>query len=279
MRAYPHFFSKLFCEPLMLHAPTRAAFEKFLLARMGAGVAEALPPERPPAGEKARRLARVYERQGSVGIVRIYGAIDKCLSEVEIECWGGCDLADVDRALAQAEADPSIDTVMLEINSPGGSVTGVPETAARIARIRQTKEVHSYTETMACSAAYYLASQADHFTCTPSSIVGSIGVYIALLDESRALELSGLKVNLIKAGKFKAMGASFKELTDEERVMLQTSVDRSWAEFKKATTTLRPVKEADMQGQWFDGSEALARRLVDETTIASADEWAHELSM
>lgn len=279
MRSYPHFAEKLFASPLMLHPPARAGFETYLLQRMGAGsIAEPPPPRRSQADERSRRIQRVYEKRGRLGIVRIFGAIDKSLSELEMECFGGCDLADVDRALAQAAADRTVDTVLLEINSPGGSVTGTPETAIRIAELRKTKEVHAYTETMAASAAYWLASQADHITATPSSTVGSIGVYIALTDESRALEMQGITVNLIKAGALKATGSWFKALEPEEREFLQAGVDRTWADFKKACTSLRRIDEATMQGQWFDGTEAKARGLVDQLTNMNADEYADLLA-
>ncbi|RBP42432.1 signal peptide peptidase SppA [Roseimicrobium gellanilyticum] len=272
MRTLPHFFTKLFAEPLMLHAPARAGFEAYLLGQMSTDASR--PPVRMEGEEKAWRMKRVLEKRGRLAIVRIYGAIDKQLSTLEMECFGGCDLADVDRALAAAEADKSVDTVMLEFNSPGGSVTGVAETAARVANLRKTKEVHAFTETMCCSAATYIASQADHVVVTPSSTNGSIGVYMATLDESRALELAGITVNLMKAGKFKAMGASFKPLEDEERKMMQASVDRIHADFKAAVTSLRRVKPESMEGQWFDGREALACGLVDEITNMSADEYA-----
>jgi signal peptide peptidase SppA len=272
MRTLPHFFSKLFCEPLMLHGPARAGLEAYLLGQMSADAAQ--HPARLEGEEKAWRMKRVYEKRGRLAIVRIFGAIDKQLSTLEMECFGGCDLADIDRALSAAEADRSIDTVMLEINSPGGSVTGVAETATRVANLRKTKEVHSFTETMCCSAATYIASQADHVVVTPSSTNGSIGVYMATLDQSRALELSGITVNLMKAGRFKAMGASFKPLEDEERKMMQASVDRIHVDFKAAVTSLRRVKPEAMEGQWFDGREALACGLVDEITNMSADEYA-----
>jgi protease-4 len=262
----------------MLHTPARLAFEQYLLQRMEQAGSDAIQPARANTNEATRRMQRVFEKRSNLGIVRVYGAIDKGLSELEMECFGGCDLADVDRALAAAESDTSINTVLLEMNTPGGSVVGVPETAARIARLRQRKEVHAFTETMCCSAGIYLASQADHFACTPSATVGSIGVYMAMVDQTRAMEMAGLKVNLMKAGKFKAMGSSFKELTDEERALLQAEVDKIHKDFKAAVTTLRAVKDADMQGQWFNGTEAKARNIVDEVTFKNADEWAAELA-
>lgn len=297
MKALPHLFAKLFASPLMLHAPARSALEHGLLSHMGIGASVGvLPMQAGPVGTPGRpieqwmewhqdmkatkeqlRLDDVLTIIGAVAIVKIHGVIDKVLTQFEMDCYGGCDLEDVDKALAIVAADPKIRYVVLYIHSPGGSVTGTPETAQRVAHLRQTKEVHAYTSTLCCSAAYYIASQADVITAAPSAWVGSIGVYMALLDETRALEMEGLKVELIKAGRLKAMGASFKPVTDEERTFLQASVDRTWAEFKKASTALRPLAEEDMQGQAFDGASALERKLVDQTTAMNLDEYVSEL--
>lgn len=293
MKALPHLFAKLFASPLMLHAPARSALEHGLLTHMGlVGGAGVVPLQAGPVGEPGKpmeswlqyhqdvkateeklRLDDVLTIVGPVAVVKIHGVIDKVLTQFEMNCYGGCDLADVDKALAIAAADPRVRYVVLDIHSPGGSVTGTPETALRVAALRQSKEVHAYTSTLCCSAAYYIASQADVITAAPSAWVGSIGVYMALLDETRALEMEGLKVELIKAGRLKAMGASFKALTDEERVFLQASVDRTWKEFKTVATALRPIAEEDMQGQSLDGTSAVERKLVDQTTAMNLDEY------
>lgn len=275
MRTFPHLFGKLFASPLMIHEPARTGFENALLANMGVVPQQNAIVE--TGGNRAARIENVYQKFGRLAVVKIHGAIDKVLTQFEMDCYGGCDLADVDTALALAEADPQIDTVLLDIHSPGGSVTGTPETAARIARMREKKEIHAFTSTLCCSAAYYIASQADVIAAAPSATVGSIGVYLAIIDQTRALEMEGIKVELIKAGRLKAMGASFKPVTDEERKILQAGVDRIHADFRKAVTTLRKVGNEDMEGQWFDGTEAHSKKLVDVLTSESIDEYASRL--
>lgn len=290
MKTYPHLLAKLYATPLLLRTPERIAFEQVMQAHMfgGANTQGIGEPGRPmqdlledikdyDATKEQLRIEKVYKKFSNVAVVKIHGAIDKVLTQFEMDCYGGCDLADVDKALALAEADPKIDTVILDIHSPGGSVTGTPETAARVARMREVKEIHAYTATMCCSAAYYIASQADRIVSAPSACVGSIGVYMAIIDQTRQLENEGIAVELIKAGRLKAMGASFKKLTDEERELLQASVDRIHKDFKAAVTTLRKVKDEDMQGQWFDGTEAHTKGLVDEITELSIDEYAASL--
>lgn len=301
MKAYPHLAAKLLASPLMLRAIERESFisQFFEISRAGGVVlrdSQRPMPQAGPVGTPGRPLERVIQmnqdwkatqRQmrvddvltvyGNVAVVKIHGVIDKVISQFDIDCYGGCDLNDVDSALAMAAENPKVDTIVLDIHSPGGSVTGTPETAARVAALRETHEIHAYTSTLCCSAAYYIASQADRITAAPSACVGSIGVYIALLDETKWLENEGLKVELIKAGRLKAMGASWKELTDEERELMQAEVDSIHADFRKACTTLRAIDTESMEGQWFDGKQGKAKKLVDQLTNASLDEYVSDL--
>lgn len=302
MKIYPRLFSKLFCQPVMITEPVRYALEAALLGRMGLSHRGRAPAQlhednpdldgtddettsAPPPGDW--RVARIYQTFGSVAVVELAGVIDKHISDFEMECYGGCDVSDFDRALSQAAADPAIEKIVLTINSPGGSVTGVPESAARVAALTAQKEVHAFVDSMACSAAYYIASQADHIAAAPSAVLGSIGVYMTLVDATRAAEMEGYKIELITAGKFKAMGSPFKPLTDEERAMLQASVIELHTDFKAAVKTGRraatergghqTVADSAMEGQWFDGKKALGARLVDELTGRSLDEYVAAL--
>jgi signal peptide peptidase SppA len=283
MKGYPHLAAKLFASPLMLHPPVRHNFARQLISFMEAGGVAHVQPSPQAESDRERRQQRrvnnVYEKIGSVALIRFHGVVDKRISDFDMDCYGGLDLDDVDAALSRAGSDPGVSRVVLDFHSPGGSVTGTPETAARVAALREKKEVHAFISTLCCSAAYFVASQADKITAAPSATVGSIGVYTFILDETAALEAEGIKVEFIKAGKFKGIGASFKPLTDEERAMLQGEVDRIWKDFKTACTTLRDIDEDDMQGQWFDGTSAKARKLVDETTNQTLDEYVSGLLM
>lgn len=285
MKTYAHLFAKLFAQPLMLHAPVRQSFENALLARMqGDSIPVALPAaDTGEIGAKIKdrkreyRMASIYATYGNVAVVKIHGVIDKVISDFDMECYGGCDLQDIDNALAQAANDPRITHVVLDIHSPGGSVVGVKETAARIAALRATKEVHAYVAGMACSAGYYLASQADIISAGESAVVGSIGVYIAVLDASRWYAEEGLEVQVLKAGEYKTMGAQWRALTDKEREYLQASVDACYADFKAAVTALRSVDDATMQGQWMSAQAGREQGLVDQLTGATLDEYVAAL--
>jgi signal peptide peptidase SppA len=283
MKIYPHLFAKLFAQPVLVLPAVRDHLERELLGRMGVTTPKPKAyddyddgPAKAPetrAESTQRRMNAIMETYGSVAVIRIEGVIDKAMSDAELDCYGGCDLNDVCNAISEIQGNALIDTVVFYFNTPGGSAIGVAETAERIAALRDDYEVHAFFDVQCCSAGMWLASQADWVACLPSAIGGSIGVYMALLDQTKALEMDGLKVNLIKSGRLKAMGASFKELTDEERSLLQKQCDDLYAEFKTAVTSVRSVGPEAMQGQSMSGKDALAANLVDEVCNCTLDEY------
>ena len=163
-------------------------------------------------------------------------------------------------------ADDSVRGIMLMIDSPGGTVGGVPELASVVAEARQSKRIVAYVDGMACSAAYWIASQADEIVVSESASVGSVGVYLPMLDSSRAMEMSGLKQQVIKSGIFKGMGLPGTSLTPEQLSFLQQSVTSLHDDFMQAVNSGRgrKLKPDDMQGQDFSGRDAVARGFADE---------------
>ncbi len=284
MKTYPHLFAKLFNKPLLVLPSVAQHLQRELIARTdGSAVAIAhVGDDHPLAAEPRsesgkRRMIAILETFGDVAVININGIIDKSISDFDMDCYGGCDLNDINNALSYADSRPDISRVVLNLVTPGGSATGVPETGARLATLRSTKELHAYIDNQCCSAGYWLASQCDIIACAPSAVTGSIGVYMALLDQTKQLEMEGLKVNLIKSGRLKAMGASFKELTDEERAILQREVSMLHDQFKAACTSIRNISNESMEGQHFTGADAKDLGLVDVLTSQSLDEYVSSL--
>lgn len=267
---YPRLISKLFFQPVMITVPARHAIEQALEAHFSGAVPamQTMRQESEGGRPPTERVKRIYERRGNLGVIRIDGIIDKHVSLYELDCYGGCDLDDVDAAIEAARADDGVSQVLLTINSPGGSATGVPETAQRLARLRKEKDVTVFGDSQICSAAIYIASQADEIVITQSTDVGSIGTYMALLDLTRRMEMEGMAMNLIKAGKFKAMGAPWKKLEEEERAIFQGQVDQLNESFIAAVSSGRPGAERDaMEGQTFMGGRALDVGLADDMAL------------
>jgi signal peptide peptidase SppA len=197
-------------------------------------------------------------------IIPVKGVIGKNLSELESLC-GCCDIHDVEEMLEECERDTSIKTIILDIDSPGGTSVGVPELANRIKNC--SKEVISFTGNECCSAAYWLGSQASKFYATPSSSVGSIGVYIAFPDCSEAFKMEGVKMDVIKSGTYKGAGIPGTSLDENQRKMLQQEVSDIHADFKEAVKSVRTfVEDSSMEGQMFSGKRGAEAGLVTSLT-------------
>ncbi len=199
---------------------------------------------------------------GKLGVIYVTGIIGQHLSGMEMGC-GGYDLAALNASLDEMEADPRVESVLLVMNTPGGTVTGVPEAAARVRDF--SKPVSAFTDSMSASAGYWIASQADRVFITPSAEYGSIGVYSAVVDESAAWAKEGFKLELMKAGKHKAAGIAGLPLSDEDKALIQGEVDELYTEFKGAVSARRKaVSDGAMQGQMFRGQKAVDAGLADE---------------
>jgi protease-4 len=253
MKHFPQIISKVYEQPWLITPAKHRAIQRLITAHMdGHGMDM---PEKDDE-EEDEEIAM----DGGTAIIPVHGIIGKHLSMLETMC-GGCDLDGVSQMLDVAGADKSVKRVLLDFRTPGGTVTGIPELARKIANY--SKPTLAFTDSECCSAGYWLASQCGQFYATESSNVGSVGVYMALLDESRALENEGIKINAIKAGEFKLAGASFKPLSETERAMFQSGVDKLHAQFKDAVLRNREIDTSCLEGQCFDGDAAVANGMVD----------------
>ena len=193
-------------------------------------------------------------------VIPVKGVIGKNLSELESLC-GSCDIHDVEEMIEDCERDPSISTIIFDIDSPGGTSVGVPELANRIRNCK--KATISFTSSEACSAAYWIGSQSESFYATPSSTVGSVGVYIAYPDCSEAYKMEGVRMDVIKSGLYKGAGLPGTSLDANQRKMLQDEVNEIHGDFKAAVKAVRSfVDDASMEGQTFSGAKAAAAGLV-----------------
>jgi signal peptide peptidase SppA len=198
--------------------------------------------------------------QNGVGIIPVVGVIGKGLSPLE-KMMGASDVNDLADAVDAFAANPEVEKVAFQISSPGGTVTGVEELANKIRGLG--KPTLAYTDSEMASAAYWLGSAADRVVSSPSATVGSIGVYIAIPDYSAAAEMAGIKMVVIKSGKFKGAGIEGTSLNADQIENLQASVDTIHGEFKDAVNMKRKMVKAEaMEGQTFSGKQAAAQGLV-----------------
>ena len=200
-----------------------------------------------------------------VAVVSLRGAISPRSSFLMALFGGGSgSLAQFVTDLSGAAADDEVKSIIIDIDSPGGIVDQVPETAAKMREIREAsgKPIVAIANTMACSAAYWLASQADEVVVTPSGELGSIGVYSLHRDVSVAAEQAGIKHTLIHAGKYKVEGNPYEPLSDEALSAEQDVVDDYYGMFISDVATGRGVKAKDVREGYGEGRSLTAERAV-----------------
>jgi len=205
-------------------------------------------------------VPKAYIAEDGTGVIPIAGVIGKSLSPLE-KMTGAVDVSDIAETIDEYSMNPQVTRIAFQVSSPGGTVTGVEELANKVRNI--AKPTMSYTDTEMASAAYWVAAAADKVVASPSSTVGSIGVYMVVADYSEAAKAEGIKMIVIKAGQHKAIGVPGAEVTDAHQAHLQEGVDEIHADFKAAVLkTRKMVKAEDMEGQVFSGKQAAQRGLV-----------------
>ena len=137
------------------------------------------------------------------------------------------------KQLAMAADDDSVKAVILEIDSPGGSVTASDKMFHNIESFRKktSKPVIVFMKSIAASGGYYIAARADRIILTPTGITGSIGVIMMLMDISEAMDYLRIKLIPLKSGAFKDAGSPFREMPPAERKYFQKIVDGMYARF------------------------------------------------
>jgi signal peptide peptidase SppA len=205
-------------------------------------------------------VPKAYIAEDGTGVIPIAGVIGKGLSPLE-KMTGAVDVSDISETIDDYATNPQVTRIAFQVSSPGGTVTGVEELANKVRNI--AKPTMSYSDTEMASAAYWIASAADKVVASPSSTIGSIGVYMVVADYSEAAKAEGIKMIVIKAGQHKAIGVPGAEVTEDQQDHLQEGVDEIHGDFKAAVLKTRKlVKAEDMEGQVFSGKQAAQRNLV-----------------
>lgn len=271
---YVRITQKVFGEPWVITPGAHEAIQRALVARIDGDItnlrAEGLGPRSNHFNAVALGLtapqsrgSRVY-RRGKMAYVPVEGIMGKGLSLMETLC-GGYDVNQLQSDIEEISADSSIRNVLFDFDSPGGQVFGIPETARMLAQLpEQGKKTYAYSGKEVQSAAYWLYSQAQNRYLASSAVAGSVGVYMYLLDKSKALEMQGMSPVLIKAGAHKGAGLPGVPLSEEQRGMLQEQVDQIYSMMVKDVNSAHAgISESTLQGQSFLGRQAVKVHLAD----------------
>jgi len=205
-----------------------------------------------------RTESQLLSVDGGIGTVLLRGPMMRNPDVIDQLVFGATDTEEVMAAVNEAAGRKDVQAIILDIDSPGGSVNGTPELAAAVAAASKAKTVYAFSAGQMCSAAYWVASQCDAVYATPSARVGSIGVILPVVDSSEAFAKAGLKMEVFAAGKFKSAGTPGTSLTEEQKDWLQSEVEEIAADFRTAVLARgRKIPDEAMEGQTFSGRRAM----------------------
>lgn len=203
-----------------------------------------------------------------VGIIEIKGVIS--------------DSKDIIAHLKQFREDDSIKSIVLRIDSPGGSVGPSQEIFREIRKTIGQKKIITSMGTIAASGGYYVAAGTDGIVANPGTITGSIGVIMGFTNFEELIKKIGLVPIVIKSGKYKDTGSPVRQMTEDEEKILQNFVQTIHMQFVKAIAEGRKMEVEKVKsiadGRIFSGEEAKDLGLVDRLgNLDDAIEWAGRL--
>ena len=216
----------------------------------------------------ARRVAGYVA--GTVAVLPLYGVLMPRATAMS-QLSGGTSVQEFASALQAAATNETVSSILLDVNSPGGSTDLIAEAAAAIRDARSSKPVEAIANCDAASAAYWLASQADSFWVTPSGMVGSIGVVMEHDDYSAQLEMIGVKVTLIYAGQYKTEGNPYEPLGADAVAAFQSIVDDYYDMFVADVASGRGASAADVKAGYGQGRMLTAKEAVDANMVDGID--------
>lgn len=196
------------------------------------------------------------QQVGSVAVIPVFGVISGRMNMMD-EISGGTSTDMLKAKIQKAVQDETTSAVVLDMNSPGGSVAGLTELHKVVMQARDLKPIVASVNYMAASAAYWLASAASEIASAPSGNVGSIGVYTVHEDRTAQNAAVGVKYTHISAGKFKTEGNSEEPLTDEATAAMQERVNKFYSMFVNDVAAGR-----NMDVKQITGAEYGARLLT-----------------
>jgi signal peptide peptidase SppA len=267
---YPHVLAFALEHPWNL-LPSMLAVVASILARHEAGTMTRAEIESALVNRKNLPQPKV----GNVGIIPVYGVIAPRMNAFS-EISGGTTFESLTKQLRAAVADKSVRSIVLDVDSPGGSVAGNAEFAHEVMRARRTKPVIAQAQYTMASAAYQLAAAATEIVAAPSAQIGGIGTYSIHTDLSKALETVGVKRTYISAGEGKVDGNETEPLSPAALERRQLAVNQAYDTFVHNVVLGRGDGMSDdrVRHEWkahvYSAPDAKANGMIDR--IATLDE-------
>jgi protease-4 len=196
---------------------------------------------------------RTFTLDNKVGVVKVEGFIGETRDIVE--------------QINEFGKDDNIKAVILRIDSPGGGVAASQEIYESVVELKKKKKVIASMGSVAASGGYMIACAADKIVANPGTLTGSISAVMHFANAEELLKKIGLKASVVKSGKFKDIGSPVREMTAEEKALLQELVDDIYDQFLDMVAKDRNIKKENLReiadGRVFTGRQAHKLGLVD----------------
>jgi capsid assembly protease len=224
-------------------------------------------------GQPFNNEQKPYQVIDGVALIEINGVIAKRMNLFS-KISGGVSTQLLKRDFEQAFADPEVRAIILDVDSPGGTVDGTEELANAVyeAVQKEEKPVVTHVDGLMASAAYWIGAAADRIYINGlTAQVGSIGVVVTHVDYSKYEEKQGIKTTEIYAGKYKRIATEYAPLSDEGKQYMQDRVDYIYSMFVNTMARYRSEKLqvpkdgviSWAEGRVFIGQQAIENGLVD----------------
>ena len=192
--------------------------------------------------------------QSKVGVVLIEGVI--------------ADSREIIEQIEELADDDGVRAVVLRINSPGGGVAASQEIYRAVRKLQTKKKVIVSMGSVAASGGYLIAAAADRIVANPGTVTGSISAVMHFADIQELMKKVGVRSSVIKSGKFKDIGSPVRDMTAEEKQLIQGIVDDIYDQFVRTIAEDRKIPLEKVlslaDGRIFSGRQALQLKLVDE---------------
>lgn len=183
--------------------------------------------------------------------------------------FGGALVSSVDivEKLEKARKDDNIKSVILRVNSPGGSAAASQELYSEVVRVVKEKPVVVSMGDVCASGGYYISAPASYIFANPSTLTGSIGVISQFTNMSALMDKIGVSNLTLKAGAYKDVGNPYRPMTGEEKALMQKMLDEVYVQFINDVAAGRKMKPEQVrklaEGMVYNGSEAVKLKLID----------------
>lgn len=228
------------------------------------GVAQVVKPPEAYILDAMGNVTESQTSQGLIAVVPLWGVLTPDGG------WRGTSLDDFARLVRQLDNNSNVETIVLNIRSPGGTVSGTPEAAAAVRAVRDggRTKIISVANVMMASAATWIGAAASEVVVTPSGEAGSIGVISMYADWSKAYEGVGIKVDVMRVPAKKARFTGLEPMTPEMRQHIEDRINQSYELFKRAMADNRGIRIDQVEkkfggGEMMSSTEAVDAGLVD----------------